>query len=239
VTPPARHRGFTLLEVMAAVLVLGLIYTVLAEAAIRGLRSEGISRRRVEASLIADRFLADLESQVELGQVPASGQDQQDVDVFHVGIRVESFDPTPILDTIAQIEKQRSRPERRKNTADQTKASSMEVGAPTAGAPTEDLLAKPRPGQDGRLRRIDVAVTWQDGGREERVLRTTFAFDTTGLEELFPDKANAGDQDAAAAAAAKVNNGLPDGQKLAKPGLRNPNAQKPTQPVQPRQPRTR
>jgi prepilin-type N-terminal cleavage/methylation domain-containing protein len=218
VTPPARRRGFTLLEVMAAVLVLGLIYTVLAEAAIRGLRSEGISRRRVEASLIADRFLADLESQVELGQVPASGQDQQDVDVFHVGIRVESFDPTPMLDTIAQIEKQRSRPERKKNTADQTKASSMEVGAPTAGAPMEDLLAKPRPGQDGRLRRIDVAVTWEDGGREEHVLRTTFAFDTTGLEDLFPDKTKSAD--AAAAAAAQVNNGLPDGQTLPKPGGR-------------------
>jgi len=233
VTPPARRRGFTLLEVMAAVLVLGLIYTVLAEAAMRGLRSEGISRRRVEASLIADRFLADLESQVELGQVPASGQEQQDVDVFHVGIRVESFDPTPMLDTIAQIEKQRSRPERKKSTADQTKANSMEVGAPTAGTPMEDLLAKPRPGQDGRLRRIDVAVTWQDGGREEHVLRTTFAFDTTGLDDLFPDKTKSADADAAAAAAAKVNNGLPDGQKLAKPGQRGGSNSSPTQPTQP------
>jgi prepilin-type N-terminal cleavage/methylation domain-containing protein len=229
--PPARRRGFTLLEVMAALLVLGLIYTVLAEAAMRGLRSEGISRRRVEASLIADRFLSDLESQIELGQVPTSGQDQQDVDVFHVGIRVESFDPTPMLDTISQIEKQRSRPDRKKNNADQTKANSMEVGAPTAGAPMEDLLAKPHPGQDGRLRRIDVAVTWQDGDRQEQVLRTTFAFDTTGLEELFPDKTKSGDQDAAAAAAAKVNNGLPDGQKLPPPGTRggSPSTQQPTQ----------
>ena len=225
-TPPARRRGFTLLEVMAAVLVLGLIYTVLAEAAIRGLRSEGISRRRVEASLIADRFLADLESQVELGQVPASGQDQQNVDVFHVAIRVDSYDPTPMLDTIAQIEKQRSRPERKKNTADQTKASSMEVGAPTAGAPMEDLLAKPHPGQDGRLRRIDVAVTWEDGDREEHVLRTTFAFDTTGLEDLFPDKTKSGDPATAAAAAAAAGKnmtnmtGLPAGQTLPKPGMR-------------------
>ena len=187
-TPPARRSGFTLLEVMAAVLVLGLIYTVLAETAIRGLRSEGMSRRRVEASLIADRFLADLESQVELGQVPGSGQQQQDIDVFHVGIAVQSFDPTPMLDTIAGIEKQRSRPERKKTTASQTKTSGTGVGAPTTGDTTEDLLAQPKSGQDGRLRRIDVAVTWQDGDRVQRVLRTTFAFDTTGLEELFPDK---------------------------------------------------
>ncbi|HXK26200.1 MAG TPA: prepilin-type N-terminal cleavage/methylation domain-containing protein [Myxococcota bacterium] len=228
-TPPARRRGFTLLEVMAAVLVLGLIYTVLAEAAIRGLRSEGISRRRVEASLIADRFLADLESQVELGEVPTSGEEQHDVDVYHVGIRVEPFDPTPMLDTIAQIEKQRSRPDRKKNNADQTKASSMEVGAPTAGAPTEDLLAKPRSGEDGRLRRIDVAVTWQDGDREQHVLRTTFAFDTTGLDQLFPDKTKSGDQAAAAAAAAKNTTGLPPGQTLPPPGTRggSPTTQQP------------
>jgi prepilin-type N-terminal cleavage/methylation domain-containing protein len=219
VTRSARARaGFTLFEVMAAVLVLGIVYAVLAQAAIRGLRSEGISRRRVEASLIADRFLADLESQVELGEVPVSGQNQQDVDVYHVDVRVESFDPTPMLDTIAQIEKQRSRPERRKNNANQTKANSMEVGAETTAQPTEDLLAKPRPGQDGRLRRIDVAVTWQDGDREERVLRTTFAFDTTGLEELFPDKTKSGEGDAAAQADAAKK--VPTSPPLPPPGKR-------------------
>ena len=54
-----RQSGFTLLEVMAAVLVLGLLYTVLASAAMRGLRSEGTDRRRADAEMIADRELTD------------------------------------------------------------------------------------------------------------------------------------------------------------------------------------
>jgi prepilin-type N-terminal cleavage/methylation domain-containing protein len=188
VSAPSRRDAFTLLEVMAAVLILGLLYAVLAEAAIRGLRSEGVSRRKVEASLIADRFLSDLEAQLALGQIPKSGQEEQEVDVYRVGISVQPFDPTPILEAIEKVEKERGidqKPRPKKNE----ESSSMEVGAQTPGSvPTEDLLAPPRTGQEGRLRRIDVSVTWQDGEREEQVTRTTFAFDTSGLEQLFPKK---------------------------------------------------
>jgi len=184
----ARRDAFTLLEVMAAVLILGLLYAVLAEAAIRGLRSEGVSRRKVEASLIADRFLSDLEAQLALGQIPKSGQEEQSVDVYRVGISVQPFDPTPILDTIEKIEKERGI-DRKPRMQKSEEQNSMEVGAQNPGAtPTEDLLAPPRTGQEGRLRRIDVSVTWQDGEREEHVSRTTFAFDTSGLEQLFPKK---------------------------------------------------
>ncbi|HEX5066967.1 MAG TPA: type II secretion system protein [Myxococcota bacterium] len=187
--PSARRDAFTLLEVMAAVLILGLLYAVLAEAAIRGLRSEGVSRRKVEASLIADRFLADLEAQLALGQIPKSGQEEQEVDVYRVGINVQPFDPTPILDAIEKVEKERGIDKHKARPKKPEEQNSMEVGAQTPGAvPTEDLLAPPRTGQEGRLRRIDVSVTWQDGEREEHVSRTTFAFDTSGLEQLFPKK---------------------------------------------------
>jgi prepilin-type N-terminal cleavage/methylation domain-containing protein len=50
-------RAFTLLEVMAAVALLGILYTVLARVAIEGLRAEGESKRRLEASLLADARL--------------------------------------------------------------------------------------------------------------------------------------------------------------------------------------
>ena len=192
-----RREAFTLLEVMAALLVLGLLYTTLVEAGARGLRSEGLSRRKVEASLIADRFLADLEAQLALGQIPPSGAEEHAVEQYRVGVSVQPFDPTPILEAIAALEKERGIERRPRSTTDE-RPSSMEVGAPGVGAPAEDLLAPPRQGQEGRLRRIDVTVTWEDGERDESVTRTTFAFDTTGLEALFPEKGAGGEAGAGA-----------------------------------------
>lgn len=186
-----RLQAFTLLEVMAAVLVLGLLYSALATAAIRGLRSEGVSRRKVEASLIADRFLADLEAQLALGEIPKSGVEEEDVDIYRVGVSVQPFDPTPILEAIEAVEKERGI-EHKPRSASRDQPNSMELGGENPSAPAEDLLAPPRTGQDGRLRRIDVSVTWQDGEREETATRTTFAFDTTGLEQLFPKKGASG-----------------------------------------------
>ena len=56
---PARG-GFTLIEVLAAVALLGILYAVLARVAIEGLRAEGDSERRLEASLLADERVNDL-----------------------------------------------------------------------------------------------------------------------------------------------------------------------------------
>ena len=54
-----RLQAFTMLEVLAAVSVLAIVYLVLANVAIEGLRAEGESMRRLEASLIADELLSD------------------------------------------------------------------------------------------------------------------------------------------------------------------------------------
>ena len=188
-----RRDAFTLLEVMAAVLVLGLIYTLLAQAAIRGVSAEGVSRRRVEASLIADFRLADLESQAALGQIPTSGSEEDDVGVYRVDVNVQSFDPTPMLEAMDAALKQRGglawkHRSPAPKAPQKSDPSPNPSGGPADGAPVEDLLAAPRPGQDSRLRRIDVSVAWQEGDRVEQVLRTTFAFDRSGLDALFPKK---------------------------------------------------
>jgi prepilin-type N-terminal cleavage/methylation domain-containing protein len=52
--------GFTLIEVLAAVALLGILYAVLARVAIEGLRAEGDSERRLEASLLADASVNNL-----------------------------------------------------------------------------------------------------------------------------------------------------------------------------------
>ena len=205
----SRRDAFTLLEVMAAVLVLGLIYTLLAQAAIRGVSAEGVSRRRVEASLIADRYLADLESQAALGQIPTSGGEEEDVDVYRVDVKVQSYDPTPMLEAMdAALKERGGLAWKHRSPAPKAPQKSdlnpNPSGGPADAAPVEDLLAAPRPGQDSRLRRIDVSVAWQEGDRVEQVLRTTFAFDRSGLDALFPKKNAAGtDANNAKANAAK------------------------------------
>ena len=65
-----RQRGFTLLEVLAAVAILGILYVVLADVAMQGLLSEGRSRRRLEASLLADQALSDIEIEMASGGPP-------------------------------------------------------------------------------------------------------------------------------------------------------------------------
>jgi prepilin-type N-terminal cleavage/methylation domain-containing protein len=61
----APDAGFTLLEVLAAVAILGIWYSVLASVAIQGLRAEGENARRIRAALLADRTLADVELELD------------------------------------------------------------------------------------------------------------------------------------------------------------------------------
>jgi len=188
-----RAAGFTLLEVMAAVLVLGLLYTVLAETAMRGLRSEGISRRRTEASLLADDRLSQLELQLALGEVPKSGEEEEAVDPYRIVVRVQPYDPSPLLEAIEKLQKEREPKHPAGSSAPKTPAAPAQAAAAAAGgaqgAPTlQSLFTPPRAGEEGRFRRIDVSVAWPDGDQEESVSRTTFAFDTSGLDDVFPGR---------------------------------------------------
>jgi prepilin-type N-terminal cleavage/methylation domain-containing protein len=96
-------RGFTLFEVMAAVLVLGLMYTILAQSAIEGVRSEGVSRRRMEASLLADERLSDIETAIQSGIAPEVGESEEEVDDFVVRLDVVPFDATAYLGEEVEI----------------------------------------------------------------------------------------------------------------------------------------
>lgn len=88
--------AFTLLEVLAAVAVLGILYVVLADVAIQGLRAEGRSRRRMEASLVADRLLSDLETNLEVSGVPEIGRTESEEDAFRISVEVRPFElPLP------------------------------------------------------------------------------------------------------------------------------------------------
>ena len=86
------ERAFTLLEVLAAVAILGILYTVLAGAAMDGLIAEGTNKRRLEASLLADRQLAELELQLDARIVPPVGEEKFEIGDFRVAIVVEPYD---------------------------------------------------------------------------------------------------------------------------------------------------
>ena len=78
------EAGFTLLEVMAAVAIIAIVFTTLARVASEGLRSEGSSKRRLEASLLADAALAEIERQVEEGVDLELGVEEREEDLFTV-----------------------------------------------------------------------------------------------------------------------------------------------------------
>jgi type II secretory pathway pseudopilin PulG len=202
-----RDGAFTLFEVMAAVLVLGMLYAVLANAAMQGLYSEGETRRRLEASLLADRALAELELQLSLGQIPPSGSAEQAEDPYLVSVSVQPFDPTVL----------RVPPE------------PGEAQPQASAQPAESLLLPPSSGNEGRLRRIDVLVTWPEAGQERSIGRTTFAFDTSGLEELFPKEgegAGAGTDGKGREAAEELENVAPEEAFDRLQNLVNPGSQK-------------
>jgi hypothetical protein len=138
-----------------------MLYTVLADVAIQGLRSEGVAKRRIEASLRADALLAEFESQMMTGVAPPVGCDDREEGIFLMGTCVA---PLELATLVPELE------------IDPNATSLLE---PTGAT------------EEPRLRRIDVQVSWHEGDRELSVQRTTVAFDTTGLEELFPPPADA------------------------------------------------
>jgi prepilin-type N-terminal cleavage/methylation domain-containing protein len=137
------RRGFTLLEVLGAVLVLGMLYSVLAEVAIQGLRAEGESRRRLEASLYADELLSDIEASIAAGDVPPLGLSLEEEEPYIIELEVSPIDANVLFPpgTLGEEE---------------TLASLM--GAQTDESP---------------IREIALTISWPEGDRELSVKRTT------------------------------------------------------------------
>ena len=73
---------------LAAVAILGIWYSVLASVAIQGLRSEGVNERRMRASLIADRTLADIELALDAQEFTFENLDPVEDEEFTVWVDV-------------------------------------------------------------------------------------------------------------------------------------------------------
>jgi prepilin-type N-terminal cleavage/methylation domain-containing protein len=166
-TTKSSERGFTLIEVMGAVLVLGLLFTWLASVAMVGLRSEGTDRRRADAELVADLELSTIEASVTAGQMPKDGRIERDEEPFRVLVEVA---PTDVIRMLP--------------------ASLAKDIAQTTDPRAPSLLHDER--GESRMRRVSVVVEWEEAGEPARVERTTFAYDKTALAEFFPPEQGAG-----------------------------------------------
>jgi prepilin-type N-terminal cleavage/methylation domain-containing protein len=158
----SRRVGFTLLEVMAAVAVLGLVYVVVARGAMQGLQTEGDAGRRLRASLLADRVLNDLEVELAAGEAPRVGETETSEEDFTVTVEVRPFDVAGLL-----------------------QAGLQEDEAPAAATTGFQLLQPSVRAGVPILLTIAVRVAWIEGVSEREVTRSSFAFDAEAAAPLL------------------------------------------------------
>jgi len=220
-----RTLAFTLLEVLAAVAILALVYTVLARIGIQGFRAEGGADRRLRASLMADDMMVEIEGQLQMGSAPPLGEKNGQRDEYVVRMRVtpSEFEIPPPSDAAAQ----RLRAALAKRTSGGGESGGAKVGAtgtlPSFFAPAEK--GEPPPG-----RRIEVRVSWLEGATESAVVRETYGLDQTAAQELLAalDNAAQAEKQAAAAAGGVVPGAAPAAGTSAPAGAPPGNAPVPT-----------
>lgn len=148
-----RQRGLTLLEVLAATMIFATVMTVLISSSSMSVRRSGISARRLEANLIAESALADLEIEMKRRQAPEIEEEERTQDDFT--IRIQRVDLGG-------------------DEAAATSTASLSV----AGADPVELIGAQLPEVAKHLKRYDIEVSWIGGaGVADKVTRTTFAFD--------------------------------------------------------------
>jgi prepilin-type N-terminal cleavage/methylation domain-containing protein len=175
----SRSLAFTLLEVLAAVAILALVYTVLARVGIQGFRAEGGSDRRLRASLLADDMLAEIEGQLEMGSAPPLGEKDAKRDEFLVHLRVS---PAEIeIPPASEAAVQRLRAAAGKQAGG---ASSLAAKLGANGT-TPSFFQPQAPGEPPPGRRIELRVSWLDGATEAAVTRETYGLDQSAAQSLL------------------------------------------------------
>jgi len=162
-----RAHGFTLIEVLAAVAILGIFVGVLAEVTFSGLRAEGDTVRRVQASLLADDRIQEIEAQAAAGSAPLGRRESQR-DLFTITQELRPFDP----------EKDGLGPW-------------LAALRPKSSAPPAPPLALLQAGPNAPLRIAHVEVRWNEGSSPRRVRRTTLVLDLGALKPFLAALANA------------------------------------------------
>ena len=150
------RQGLTLLEVLAAVMIFAMVMTVLISTSTNAVHHVGKSARRLDADLVAETLLSDLEIQIRQGLAPEveNGEFTQD----QYTIRVTMTDLIP---------------------SDSGSGSGTAPSGTSANLTGDalSLLGGTLPEVAGYLRQYDIEVSWLEQSGPQSVLRTTFAYD--------------------------------------------------------------
>jgi prepilin-type N-terminal cleavage/methylation domain-containing protein len=160
--------GFTLFEVLGAVAILAIVYTTLSGVAIQWLRSEGESRRILEASLVADLEISQFEMELDTGVAPEIGitQSEESEDGLTLTWEVTPLE-TKVFKTAQEQEQERN--------AKNPDAQPLPVAAAQAGAANNLTPA---------FLQVELRVSWFEAGEERAVTRTLFAVDEDAAAKL-------------------------------------------------------
>ena len=165
---PARDAsGFTLLEVLAAVAILAIWYVVIAAMATDGLRKQGLSLRLMEASGIANRYMAEIEASTLDGTVPPLRDEETEEGDFLVHIFIVPFGFGVTVDKAVD-------PGR--------------VGGKPGSPDLKTLLKSEMPGINRHLVSINVRVSWEEGPDERSVRRSSYAFNLAEARNVYQSK---------------------------------------------------
>src|SRR5262245_27529213 len=85
-------RGFTLIEVMAAAVILGLVVAALTQIVMQGNLREGDARLRARAAALADRLIAEAEEAAARGAPLQAGSREVEEGDLRATIEVAPFD---------------------------------------------------------------------------------------------------------------------------------------------------
>ncbi len=176
-----RSNAFTLIEVMAAVFILGLFVASISAILTQAQRQEGDARRRARAAAYADRLLAEVDESVLRGAALTPGSRETREEDLSATTTIAAFDPAALLPPGAE----------------------PEPGASGRAEPTPSgWLAGPNAKTAPPILEVAIRVSW-DGAPVDAetqqpyaVRRRSFALNPAALETLAPSEADdAGDEE--------------------------------------------
>ncbi|MBB85161.1 MAG: hypothetical protein CL931_15240 [Deltaproteobacteria bacterium] len=164
---PRSDTGFTLLEVLGAVLIFVAAFAVLVGTSGELIQRVSATEIRLEASEIAERELAQLETSLAQQQKPPADRLEEGEDFT---IRMWS---EPAIDDLGGGG----------TPGGDGGGMSALVGSGLIG-PT---IAREAPGLENFILRYEIRVEWGDFDPPDFVRRTTYAFDWEGARQALPD----------------------------------------------------
>lgn len=175
-----QSAGFTLIEVVGAVAIVGIVFLVLSTATFQGIAAEVTSHRLLEASMVADDALAEVEVQmlmslpIEMDSAALGDLDGDGLAEYELVIDIAPYDPTAGLISAGDSPVGAAFPDPRDPTS----------GTNATGEATMQRI------------RIDVFLANETGGPDEDEFpltsRTTYVLETAAINLLAPSRGGPG-----------------------------------------------